>query len=457
MPEQDISIDHRQKWALIGLLTVLGIALRLANASGLAASDDMAYSEYARQIAQGTFELEPNHFALRLGLTIPVAAAYTLFGVGEWSTVLVPLIASSLSVPLVVMIGWQMFGYRVGMLAGVLFATFPLQLRVAGTLLPEAMAEFYLLAAVLAYLRAMRADSDRRFVAAGICVGIAYLTKEPALFVFPALLVDSVIARRWRGAMWLVAGLGAVVLAEHVHYLVQSGDLLFRPHSMKLHETSGMALAANENLAYRLTRAYPRMMLVPDGWFGVHSLFCILMGAIAVFSNRVARYRVMLILWSVVPFAYLNFGSSSLTRYFALPVQPRYIELVYPPLFLLTASLVERGIRRGDWSRRISTTAIGLLAVVGFACGLSLRGEGTYTGDVAVLREIAKKARKAGTPVARFDGEKAGRWRRTMMIIDGSVVVQSPGTETALVVLPDSLGLPTARSIEQVTPHDRLE
>ena len=66
----------------------------------------------------------------------------------------------------------------------------------------------------------------------GICIGVAYLTKEPALFIAPALMIDALAMRRWRLFFGLSAGILSVVSVEHAYYLLVTGDLLFRPHAM---------------------------------------------------------------------------------------------------------------------------------------------------------------------------------------------------------------------------------
>src|SRR5688572_33137294 len=69
----------RSETALL-MVVVFGTALlvRLACFTGLIASDDLGYSGFALRIAQGTYELEPHHYAIRYGLLLPVAAFYQI-------------------------------------------------------------------------------------------------------------------------------------------------------------------------------------------------------------------------------------------------------------------------------------------------------------------------------------------------------------------------------------------
>src|SRR4051794_5529550 len=127
-----------------------------------------------------------------------------------------------------------------------------------------------------------------------------------------------------------------------------TGDLMFRSHAMVQHNQSPAAVEANQHVLRRLITEYPRIMIVPNRSFGIHSLFAIVFAIPACFFLRVERWR-LLVLWAVLPWTYLNFGTSNLTHYWALPAADRYILLIYPPLFMLSAKtlmwLRSRGLR----------------------------------------------------------------------------------------------------------------
>ena len=145
-------------------LFLLAILLRLTCLTGLIASDDLGYSGYAQLIAEGRYVLENHdvaahsglilpHYAIRYGLILPVGLILAVFGISEWSTIALPLFASSLSVVLLALIGARLFSLRVGLIAGLLLATFPLELRYATVLVPEAVAGCFVLLAVLVHVR----------------------------------------------------------------------------------------------------------------------------------------------------------------------------------------------------------------------------------------------------------------------------------------------------------------
>ena len=105
-------------------LFLLALLLRLACFTGLIASDDLDYSAYAQLIAEGRYAPKYHHVAIRYGLILPAGLLYGLIGVSEWSTITVPLFASSLSVVLLALIAARLFGVRTGLIAALLLATF---------------------------------------------------------------------------------------------------------------------------------------------------------------------------------------------------------------------------------------------------------------------------------------------------------------------------------------------
>lgn len=436
---------------ILAALGLFALMLRLACLTGLIGSDDLGYAKYARALMEGTYgdaveAVERRHHALRYAVLLPVAAAYRLFGISEWTTILVPLLASTLSVVLLAEIGRQMFSLRVGVIAGLLYATFPIQLIMGTILVPEPIAACYVLLGVLCYLHA-RERGGWRWVAAGVLMGSAYLAKEPALFVGGAFLLHALWERRWRGAILLALGVAAVGAAEHAYYFFGRGDLMFRPNSTRLYTlppAEEFFTPVQRHLGYRLLRKYPQMMLVPHLKFGLHSLACLL-GAAAALALRPRRWYLMLMLWAVIPWLYLNFGSWSFERYAPLPADPRYIEFTYPPLMLLTAVALSRALAGSAMMARSAVAMLAVVMVSGAASGFLMRGTTAHAPAMTVLRQIvtATLAEPGRTIYTEND-----KWRRALEIFDPRVLSASPAAAT-FVLGTDALGHP---ALEPSTP-----
>lgn len=454
------SLTPKQAFAA---LAVFALLLRLVTATGLVGSDDLHYAKYARAVLDGNFtetvDAAPRkHHALRYGVILPLAATYAVFGVSEWTTILLPMLASTLSVLLIAFVARRLFGMRVAIIAGLLYATFPMQLRLAGMLLPEALAGFYVLVGVLLYLFARSKARSWAWLGAGVLMGIAYVAKESALFVGGAFLLHAVWERQWRGAALLAVGVASIVGVEHAYYYAVRGDLLFRPHSTQLYTVNPDApffsIPEDTNpprLMYRLLWKYPEAMLVPDLRFGLHSLFAVVLAAAALLLRPRRKY-VMLLLWAIVPFLYLNFGTWNLNRYAPLPTDPRYIELVYPPLLIMAAVVLSRAFERSAAVAKGALAALLVVMVSGVVTGILARDRTADATAMNVLRGIVRAAQVLPPQSIYTEDEE---WRRALAVLDPTRL--SPTREGAAIILVrHELGFPTVESREMVTePYHR--
>lgn len=424
------------------LILVGAFLLRLACFTGLIGSDDVAYSRYAQLVAELAYKPELSQFALRFGVIIPVGCVYALFGIAEWTTILVPLVASTASVAMLMLVGRKLFGPQAALFSGVLLATFPADVRYSTILVPEPIAGAFVLAAVLAYVNWGSGHPIRAGVVCGLLIGTAYLTKEPSLFVAPALMTDSLARRQWRVLFGIAAGVLLVVGLEHAYYLTVTGDLMFRPHAMAQHNSSSYMFNVNQHLRWRLFEAYPKIMLMPATAFGIHSLVAIVLTVIGFFLIKAEEWRLP-VLWALVPWIYLNFGTSSLTHYWALPAGERYLLSIYPPLFLLSAEvLTHLNFARPRFSPILRITFV-VVVVSGVCCGFLSRGRGWRTDAVKRLRAIAHDAMVGNVHTFAVEGDPSDTWGSTLVILDHNLrPLNSPETAD-FVVRPDATGQPS--------------
>ena len=429
---------------MILTLGAVSLFVRLLAYTGLVASDDLVYSYFAEQIADGTYRLVPHHFAIRYGVLLPLAALYRLFGVHEWTTVILPLAASVLAPPLAALLALRISGPGAAWIVGLLLACFPVEVRYASLLVPEPIMETVLLFVALLYLIAVERRSPLLAFLAGVGFGCAYLVKETAAFVVMGFCLFAVLRKEWRVAGPLALGAALVAAAEIGWYWSQVGDPLFRSQALEFHNRTSGAVEANRYLSYRLWKAYPRMMLVPNLDFGLHSLVALTLGAIAVLRDRSARV-LWLSLWAALPFLFLNFGSTRISTYWVMPVSPRYISFVYVPLFLLAGPLLSAWTKRGRWKQGLVTLLVSGTCAAGLWCGFATRNTGYHTAEVDRLRQLIAEARSSGQQLCTFRDPRpqamaGSRWRRTVRIL-GPDVLGCGGDPSR--VVPDSRGLPT--------------
>jgi 4-amino-4-deoxy-L-arabinose transferase-like glycosyltransferase len=86
-----------------------------------------------------------------------------------------------------------------GLVAVCLLATAPLFVLSSSVFLPYAPTTFWNLAFAVAYLRAVRRDSRRYAVAAGVAVGVAFFARPYTAVVFAAPFIAHTLWRLWRG------------------------------------------------------------------------------------------------------------------------------------------------------------------------------------------------------------------------------------------------------------------
>jgi 4-amino-4-deoxy-L-arabinose transferase-like glycosyltransferase len=424
-------------WILPTAFAVTALVIRLWCFTGLIASDDVVYAHYARLLASGRYVLEAHHMAIRFGLLLPVAGTYALIGVSEATTVVFPVLASVAAVVFVFFIARRQFGALAATIAATLMATFPLSIRYGSILLPETIAELYILAAIWLYLKARDSGSSVTGVSAGVCLGLAYLTRELAVFIVCAVLLEAAWQRRWRLLFAVTMGSLAVAMGEHLFYWLATGDVWFRLHSMAEHNRRPTALVFLEHPGWRFFRAIPHMMLVPSLNFGLHSLAALLLALVSYFVLS-WRQVLLFMLWALIPLFYLNFGTTSLKAYVAMPLADRYVELVYPPLFIVSgAVLATLNRKRGGIAM---PAAVALLAASGVTCAHATRASGFRTADVQRLRLIARTLRSQGGSIAAVEGPAGWAWSGAMEVLDPAAMVSN--AQNSFVLRPDHEGLP---------------
>ena len=314
------------------------------------------------------------------------------------------------------LIAVRLSGLSAGWVAGALMATFPVDVRYASILVPEPLLQAMVLLGALLFLLAERKRSVVFGVASGLCLGLSYLIKEPGALMVAAFILLALIRKEWRLTVAVAAGFALVMAAESAWYTSQSSDLSYRLDALVRHNDS-MGVQPTQYLWYRLLRRYPRMMLVPGPHFGLHSLLALSLAGLAILRWRFSKEVLFLVVWASVPFLYLNFGTSSLQSYVALPDGPRYISPVYPPIFILAATVL------ADWmddlrKRKIWVGAIvAITCAIGVFCALNLKGTGFRTDHVKRLKQIATTARNDMTRICHFEGPDGMQWQRILEVV----------------------------------------
>ncbi|MDD5270720.1 MAG: glycosyltransferase family 39 protein [Candidatus Omnitrophica bacterium] len=118
-----------------------------------------------------------------------IAAVSHLTGSPLLAAFYVSLVSGICIVIAVFFIGKEVFGSRAGALAALLATVDPIRLTCSVKMWPDSTLAALMLASLLYVIKAVRRDSARAYVIAGIFAGLAMLVKYTALLIFPAGLL----------------------------------------------------------------------------------------------------------------------------------------------------------------------------------------------------------------------------------------------------------------------------
>ncbi len=151
--------------------------------------DGKDYDAIGRSLANGTgFEVNHSPDTFRPpGYPFFLAAIYTIGGPGYAAVKIVQSVIGALTCLMILLIGEQLFSKRVGVIAAVIAAAYPLLVAYTGFLLSETLFVFLSVVFLYALVR-LREDQARRWVVvAGLVLGLMNLTRPVTLFL-PVLL-----------------------------------------------------------------------------------------------------------------------------------------------------------------------------------------------------------------------------------------------------------------------------
>lgn len=218
--------------AMLGVL--LGAAaLRLWAFGGVSFahnSDDGRYAVVARNLSGGHLpEGDAEWFGYRITFLWPVALLFRTLGASDYTAVAWPLVGSLAAVLAAGLIGRDIGGARVGLIAAALVAAAPMEVIMGTRLRPDALMPAFVGFAVWSALRAGRSPRRRLWwaAAAGATLGAGWFVRE-SIFVMAPIVI---LAGRRAGPRALAAGIAGVgaVAALAAGLALVSGASVGRP------------------------------------------------------------------------------------------------------------------------------------------------------------------------------------------------------------------------------------
>ena len=255
-----MSVPRGSFRARLAAIVAGAVALRLLYVLVLArhvpmAGDSQFFNAEANLVAEGKGYVEP-FVEAAYGLSVPTAAHPPLY-----PTLLAGLSALGLdgvlahralgafiggaTIVLIALIGRRAGGERVGLVAALVAALYPLLVAADGAPMSESLYGLLIAGCLLAALRLRAAPSLRLAAALGALIGLAALTRSEALLLV-ALLGLPLTWRRWRAALALVAAC-VVVLAP---WTIRNWSAFDR-FTLISHNDSTVLAGANCDRTYR--------------------------------------------------------------------------------------------------------------------------------------------------------------------------------------------------------------
>jgi len=344
---------------------LLWLGLRILYWNGYYTEDAPGYVTDAISLALRDYHARNHVNGLNIGTYAPVAIPIALFGKSEIALSVWPLFCSLLAVVSLAGAAALLFGRRFGLLAAILYATYPGDVFFSTVVMPDAIQAGWLSLSIFLIVLAHAAPDDRRrwtLAAAGVAIGCCHLIRANDPILLPVGTSAAVVfSRVWRRETWLAAvrsglaylsGWGLVVALEGLAYLWAAHDFLLRAHVVTRHYGTIDSIrkwGLNTDPTTIPFSAFPPLVWWNRGTWGhlnqdqaYHGLIFFLAlvavaaGAVVLVSrrghvpDRPAAGFAVAALWFAWPLLAHQFGSQSLVHFVPMHRLSRHL-VVYAP------------------------------------------------------------------------------------------------------------------------------
>lgn len=329
------------------VIVLFAILLRLIFFSGIDTSDSVYYTKFANDILNDKFPSETTQLNARIGLLIPVAISYSIFGVNDFSSTLFPLLASIFGIILIFHFGKFLFNEKVGLVAAFLLSFFPLDVLYSTRLLSDLPSAFFSGLSIFLFLKAekivRKSNSYLFYILSGASLGIAFTIREMAIIMLLFFLVYVLYKKEFKWSYILIGtGFLLILIIETGFFYYYTGNPFFKLEGADY----ALGTIVHDDLFYgRLS--FPKFFVTwPYVVFGN-----IQQGYFFTFISLAALYWLFhrkketdyLLIWFLSILLYFYFGTISFKRYAPVLAVARYLNYItYPALILLAAFLMEQ-------------------------------------------------------------------------------------------------------------------
>ncbi len=332
--------NPRSSWRndLIFLLPCLAVALLVRSffSHAVSLADDVNY--WMQIIATGLDDSWPpvqTHWHTRLGFILPCVLLIKIFGLKLWVPYVFTLIGGLLEVAFTFFIARQFTSEKAARLAAWLAVFFPLNILYSGILFVDLWSGLLGAFSLWFWYRALQTDRARDYALASLWFGLSWLCRETVIMAGPIYLALWWQAGRWRRPkmLWTILPSLLILGGEFVLYQITAANWHYRLDAILHSKGQLLEDAANDGGFLRT----PILHL-----FSSHELGLFLLAGIIVAVMAYRRLPRPLVLWLLVGFVWLSWGTTTPAGWVPLQRDPRYLSLLtIPCLALLSVWLLE--------------------------------------------------------------------------------------------------------------------
>ncbi|MEM7541689.1 MAG: glycosyltransferase family 39 protein [Pseudomonadota bacterium] len=363
----------------LALLLAASVILHLIFYNGAIGSDDTAYFDFASGLVNQGSLIGRDHHAARLMLLATVGAPAAWLGSIEVAQAICLALSLSLIAAVTLFVRREL-GDIAAVAALVIIGFSAVEIVHSAVFLPEPLLATLMFGSTVSLYFACEGRVKPRLALialSGAMVGFAYSVKEPGILLTVPTIAYLLVRRDpgtlklraitliiFGGAFTLVALLDAALL------YVLTDDILFKQHGIQrghnwYRDTPVFMEIAKEsywktsNLASTHFALAVPLAVGAAGWI----LICLRRSSLLIFA-----------LSGAFVFIYLMYGSSSLSRYLALPYQDRYLIPLLPFAAIGGAALVAT-LSQLSSGRKLIPGAVALLAAIQLLSAVVLSAE----------------------------------------------------------------------------------
>ena len=341
------------------------IGLRGVYWNGYYTEDAPGYVTDAIWAALGNYHARDYVNGLNVGTYLPVALPIWFFGKSEIALSLWPLSCSLLGVLSLAGLSSILFGRALGLLAGLLYATYPGDVFFSTVVMPDApQAGWLSLSVFLIALSHVRPADQKRWilVGGGVAMGVCHLIRANdvillpvgvgAVAIFSTMWARDTSAALARACVAYLSGWAMVHVLEGLAYLRAMHDFFLRFHVVNRHygtlDSIAQAGLNTNSSTIPFSIFSPLVWWTRGGWGHLNQdqayhalIFCwalvfLLIGFVALRARKgpvperaVAGFA-LATLWFLWPLSYHQFGSQSVTHFVPMHRLSRHL-VVYAP------------------------------------------------------------------------------------------------------------------------------